>query len=155
MDRRHSHAYTLNKVTILTIIWLIYVSFVGGWQLQTCTLSHLYYLCTIVLLFPDSSLSRICNALNAFSLLYFSQDIPFHSQFFVSVWQYKSHFTTKQPFLSHSSILYKQAISATFVKTFFYFGCYLKQALLLGCISTLYNYFFYCCLTAFSLLGCI
>ena len=41
---------------------------VGGRQLQTCTLLHLYYLYTTFSLFLDSSLSRICNSLNAFSL---------------------------------------------------------------------------------------
>ena len=45
----------------------------------------LYSLSSQILLSLESatllmpSLSRICNALNAFSLFYFSQDIPFHS----------------------------------------------------------------------------
>ena len=41
---------------------------VEGWQPQHYILFHLYYLCTTFSLFLDSSLSRICNSLNAFYL---------------------------------------------------------------------------------------
>ena len=80
-----------------------------GWQLQTCILFHLYYLRTTFSLFPDSSLSRICNALNAFPLFQLFQDIPSYSQGIVLVWQYKSHLTSKQPFhpLSPMNRLYQ------------------------------------------------
>ena len=99
------------------------------------------------------SLFRICNACNVFSLPLF-QDIPSYSQIIVPVWQYNSHFTTKQPFHPLSPILYKQAIPASFVKTFTFVATY-NQAQLFGCVSTLCNHFFYCCLTAFSQLGCV
>ena len=49
---------------------------VGGWQLQTCTLFHLYYLSFTLSLFLDSSLFRIYNTLNAFFLFHFSKIFP-------------------------------------------------------------------------------